>query len=75
MQLFECMPRKPKTDSDIINVRVRRGTKQFLAIEAIKHGFKYGASGNTGAFLDAIASGEFLIVRRSDFKKKSFESA
>lgn len=69
------MPRKPKLDSDRINVRVRQGTKEFLSTEAIKHGFTYGTSGNTGAFLDAIASGEFLIVRRSDFKKKSFESA
>lgn len=75
MQLLKHMPRKPKVDSDTLNVRIRQGTKEFLSLEAIRHGFLYGNSGNTGAFLDAIASGEFIIVRRSHLKKKSSESA
>ncbi|MBD2409474.1 hypothetical protein H6H01_01860 [Nostoc calcicola FACHB-3891] len=52
-----------KLNKDIINVRVKAQTRLWFSMEAVKYGYVFGDEGQTGAFLDAIADGEFQIVK------------
>ncbi len=54
---------------ETINVRVKRGTRQWLRQEAAKNNFIYGNNGATGDFLDAIARGEYVIIPREAGEK------
>ncbi len=52
---------RPKFDRVKLEVRVAKDTPKLLKELALKHGFQWGAEGNTGKLLDAIASGELTI--------------
>ena len=46
---------RPKLDRTMLQVRVSIDTPDKLKSMALKLGFQWGANGNTGQFLDAIA--------------------
>ena len=52
---------RPKLDRVKLEVRVAKETPKLLKELALKHGFQWGAEGNTGKLLDAIALGELTI--------------
>jgi hypothetical protein len=52
-----------KKNKKALNVRVNEPTPQKLKELAMSLGFSYGGEGHTGAFLDAIANGEFILVQ------------
>ena len=47
---------RPKLDRIVLQVRVAQDTSSKLKEMALELGYQYGADGNTGKFLDAIAS-------------------
>ncbi len=47
---------RPKLDRTVLQARVAADTPDKLKAMALKLGYQYGADGNTGKFLDAIAS-------------------
>jgi len=52
-----------KENKKTLNIRVDESTPQKLKELALSLGYNYGGKGHTGAFLDAIASGEFILVK------------
>lgn len=46
---------RKKLNRSVLQARVNQNTPDKLKGMALKLGFQYGADGNTGAFLDAIA--------------------
>ena len=46
---------RPKLDRAVLQVRVASDTPDRLKAMALKLGYQYGANGNTGRFLDAVA--------------------
>jgi hypothetical protein len=54
---------------ETINVRVKQGTRLWWRQEAAKNNFIYGNDGATGDFLDAIASGEYVVIPREVWEK------
>lgn len=46
---------RPKLNRTVLQARVAPDTPEKLKKLALKLGFQYGADGNTGKFLDAIA--------------------
>jgi hypothetical protein len=46
---------RPKLDRTVLQVRVSPETSEKLKKIALELGFQWGADGNTGALLDAIA--------------------
>ncbi|MEL6493568.1 MAG: hypothetical protein AAFQ41_00410 [Cyanobacteria bacterium J06623_7] len=46
---------RPKLDRTVLQARVNSDTPEKLKQMALKLGYQWGAEGNTGAFLDAIA--------------------
>ena len=47
---------RPKLDRTVLQARVAADTPDKLKALALELGYQYGADGNTGKFLDAIAS-------------------
>ncbi len=47
---------RPKLDRTVLQARVASDTPDKLKAMALELGYQYGADGNTGKFLDAIAS-------------------
>ncbi|MDJ0633995.1 MAG: hypothetical protein QNJ34_12465 [Xenococcaceae cyanobacterium MO_188.B29] len=47
---------RPKLDRVVLQVRVAANTPETLKKMALKLGYQWGAEGNTGKLLDAIAS-------------------
>ncbi len=47
---------RPKLDRIVLQARVAKNTPDKLKAMALELGYQYGADGNTGKFLDAIAS-------------------
>ncbi len=47
---------RPKLDRIVLQARVAKDTPDKLKAMALELGYQYGADGNTGKFLDAIAS-------------------
>lgn len=56
-------------NKETINVRVKEGTRLWWRQEAAKNGFIYGNDGATGEFLDAIASGEYVIISKTAWEQ------
>ena len=54
---------RPKLERVKLEARVAKDTPRLLKELALKHGFKWGAEGNPGKFLDAIASGELKKIK------------
>lgn len=46
---------RPKLNRTVLQARVNPDTPERLKQMALKLGYQWGAEGNTGAFLDAIA--------------------
>lgn len=46
---------RPKLDRTVLQARVAASTPDKLKAMALKLGYQYGADGNTGKFLDALA--------------------
>lgn len=46
---------RPKLERTVLQVRVEKDTPEQLKAMALKLGYQWGADGNTGQFLDAIA--------------------
>ena len=46
---------RPKLDRTVLQARVSANTPDKLKAMALKLGYQWGADGNTGQFLDAIA--------------------
>lgn len=46
---------RPKLDRIVLQARVAKDTPDKLKAMALELGYQYGADGNTGRFLDAIA--------------------
>ncbi|MBD2690613.1 hypothetical protein [Anabaena catenula] len=57
------------SSKETINVRVELGTRLWWQQEAVKNGFIYGNGGATGEFLDAIAQGEYVIIKREAWQQ------
>lgn len=53
------------------NWRVDAQTPAELNVIAVTLGFPHGEGGAVGKMLDAVASGDYLIVPRSSLEKKS----
>jgi hypothetical protein len=51
------------------NYKVAASTKAKLSQLAIQFGFVYGRGGWVGKLLDAIASGDIVLVRSQDLEK------
>lgn len=49
--------------------RVAVGTSENLGKLATQHGFEYGSSGGIGKLLDAIGSGQFVIISQENWEK------
>ncbi len=47
---------RPKLERTVLQARVAMNTPDKLKAMALELGYQYGADGNTGKFLDAIAS-------------------
>ncbi len=47
---------RPKLDRIVLQARVAKDTPDKLKAMALELGYQYGADGNTGKLLDAIAS-------------------
>lgn len=47
---------RPKLDRTVLQARVNSDTPEKLKQMALELGFQWGDDGNTGAFLDAIAT-------------------
>ncbi|MEW6495317.1 MAG: hypothetical protein AB1589_22795 [Cyanobacteriota bacterium] len=58
-----------KKTKKTINVRVEQGTPDWWNQEAARNGYLYGDGGNPGKFLDAIAIGEYVVVKREIWEK------
>ncbi|MBD2492682.1 hypothetical protein [Aulosira sp. FACHB-615] len=50
-------------------MRVKEGTRLWWRQEAAKNNFIYGNDGATGEFLDAIASGEYVIISKTAWEQ------
>ena len=57
------MARK-KLSRKTLSVRVSPETQAKLKEMALSTGFEYDGEGGTGAFLDAIAQGDFILIKK-----------
>lgn len=56
-------------DRKVFRFRCDRFTPEILKEIALKEGFTYNKEGSTGQLLDAIARGEYKIVRTENITK------
>lgn len=60
---------RKKLDRDSLHARVAPDTPDKLKQIAFNLGFIYGDEGSTGQLLDAIASGEVVLISARNFTK------
>lgn len=60
---------RKKLDRDSLHARVAPDTSDRLKQIAFNLGFVYGDEGSTGQLLDAIASGEVVLISARNFAK------
>ncbi len=58
------MAGRKKLDRTNLHARVAPSTPETIKAIALAFGFEHGGEGSTGKLMDAIASGEVLLVQK-----------